>query len=294
MYMHSAEIIAIVMVLLFYLVILGGTWVLVSFGPYRMAKHAGIPRHWLALLPVGNAWILGLLAERSVYAHTQRPRRLAFWNTLLQALPLASLVLLFPLALADWDFNPLIGISLLVLVVSGLVGIVMYYYCIYHIFKDYAPDNALLYLLLGIFFNIYWIFFLVEMNTVPVSVTGFGTFPGGRPKYDRYHQWNQGFAAPGYPPPGYGPQGAAYTTNPGQQTYTTNPGQQTYTTNPGQQTYQGQGPQFYQGQGSYYQPPAQPPYDPSRNFPSGGYDPQNPPPPERQRGEDEGRHGPEL
>ena len=109
MYMHSAEIIAIVMVLLFYLVILGGTWVLVSFGPYRMAKHAGIPRPWLALLPVGNAWILGLLAERSVYAHTQRPRRLAFWNTLLQALPLASLVLLFPLALADWDFNPLIG-----------------------------------------------------------------------------------------------------------------------------------------------------------------------------------------
>lgn len=283
--MHSAEIFAIVMVLLFYLVILGGTWVLVSFGPYRMAKHAGIPRPWLALLPVGNAWILGLLAERSVYAHTQRPRRLAFWNTLLQALPLASLVLLFPLALADWDFNPLIGISLLVLVVSGLVGIVMYYYCIYHIFKDYAPDNALLYLLLGIFFNIYWIFFLVEMNTVPVSVTGFGTFPGGRPKYDRYHQWNQGFAAPGYPPPGYGPQGPAYTTN---------PGQQTYTTNPGQQTYQGQGPQFYQGQGSYYQPPAQPPYDPSRNFPSGGYDPQNPPPPEWQRGEDEGRHGPEL
>lgn len=283
--MNSAEIFAIVMVLLFYLVILGGTWVLVSFGPYRMAKHAGIPRPWLALLPVGNAWVLGLLAERSVYAHTQRPRRLAFWNTLLQALPLAALVLLFPLALADWDFNPLIGISLLVLVVSGLVGIVMYYYCIYHIFKDYAPDNALLYLLLGIFFNIYWIFFLVEMNTVPVSVTGFGTFPGGRPKYDRYHQWNQGFAAPGYPPPGYGPQGPAYTTN---------PGQQTYTTNPGQQTYQGQGPQFYQGQGSYYQPPAQPPYDPSRNFPSGGYDPQNPPPPEWQRGEDEGRHGPEL
>lgn len=276
MYMHSAEMIAIFVVLLFYFVILGGVWVLVSFGPYRMAKHAGIPRPWLALLPVGNAWVLGLLAERSVYAYTQRPRRLAFWNTLLQALPLAALVLLFPLALADWDFNPLIGISLLVLVVSGLAGVVMYYYCIYHIFKDYAPDNALLYLLLGIFFNIYWIFFLVEMNTVPVSVTGFGAFPGGRPKYDRYHRWNQGFAGPGYPPPGYGPQGAAYTTN------------------PGQQTYQGQGPQFYQGQGGYYQPPAQQPYDPSRNFPSGGYDPKNPPPPERQRGEDEGPSGPEL
>lgn len=267
MYMHSAEMIAIFVVLLFYLVILGGVWVLVSFGPYRMAKHAGIPRPWLALLPVGNAWVLGLLAERSVYAHTQRPRRLAFWNTLLQALPLAALVLLFPLALADWDFNPLIGLSLLVLVVSGLAGVVMYYYCIYHIFKDYAPDNALLYLLLGIFFNIYWIFFLVEMNTVPVSVTGFGAFPGGRPKYDRYHRWNQGFAGPGYPPPGYGPQGAAYTTNPGQQTYTTSPGQQTYTTNPGQQTYQGQGPQFYQGQGSNYpqQPPAQRPRDEGEN-----------------------------
>lgn len=40
--------------------------------------------------------------------------------------------------------------------------------------------------------------------------------------------------------------------------------------------------------------PFQQPYDPSRNFPSGGYDPKNPPPPERQRGEDEGPSGPEL
>lgn len=300
----------IVMVLLFYLVILGGVWVLTNFGLYRMAKHAGIPRPWLAFVPVGNAWVAGLLAERSIYTYTQRPRHLARWAAILQGVPLAALVLLIPLALADSDFNALVGLSLFLLIIGGLAGAVLYYYLLYYIFKDYAPDNAILFFLLGLFFGIYWIFLLVEMNTVPVSVAGFGPFPYGRPKYDRYHQWNQGPApGQGYPPPAYGPQNTAYTTNPGQQTYTTNPGQPYQGQGPqfyqGQQPpyqqgnpYSGQGQSFYQGQGSYYQPPAQQPYDPSRNFPSGGYDPKDPqdpaPPPERPRDEGENRNGPEL
>lgn len=309
MYMNSAEIVAIIMVLLFYFVILGGVWVLTNFGLYRMAKHAGIPKAWLALVPIGNAWIIGLLAERSVYTYTQRPRHLARWVTILQAVPLVSLVLVIALALADSDFNALVGLSLFLLIIGGLVGAVLYYYALYYIFKDYSPDNAILFFLLGLFFGIYWIFLLVEMNTVPVSVTGFGVFPYGRPKYDRFHQWSPGPApGPGYPPPAYGPQSTTYTTNPGQQ-----PGgypQQPYTTNPGQPyqgpqppyqqggSYSGQGQTFYQGQGGYYQPPVQQPYDPSRSFPSGGYDPKNPqnpaPPSERPRDEGGNRNGPEL
>ena len=59
--------------------------------------------------------------------------------------------------------------------------------------------SSVLYTILGLLFGISFVFFLVEMNTVPVSVTGFGAYPYGRPKYDRWHRWNQ------TPPQQYGP-----------------------------------------------------------------------------------------
>lgn len=199
----------------FYLVIFAAVWVLVNFGLYRMAAHAGIPRAWLTLVPVGNAYVMGLLAERAVYTYTRRTHRLAFWMVILQALPLASLALLTLPLLIGAGGRSLMMLLVLLLSVTAIAGTILNFYALYYIFKDYSPDNALLFFLLGILFNIYWIFLLVEMNNVPVSVTGFGVFPYGRPKYDKYHRWRQG------PPPGPGP----YTTNPGQSYYPPQDGQ---------------------------------------------------------------------
>ena len=70
--------------LLVYLAIIIGLSALLGFGRYRMAKHAGIPHAWLGLVPFGNAYITGLLAERAVYTYTGKKRSLAFWYLIAQ------------------------------------------------------------------------------------------------------------------------------------------------------------------------------------------------------------------
>ena len=304
MYYDSAEVFFLLIGLICYLGFFFVVHLLYAFGPYRMAKHAGIPHAWVGLFPLGTAWITGLLAERSLYTYTGKRRRLAFWTTVLYGIGFCGLIMLCVLIVQDADFSAWVGLSFFLTLVGYTAACVLSIYCTYYTLKDYSPDNALLYTLLGVFFQISFVFLLIEMNTVPVSVTGPGSFPYGRPKYNGNHQWSpvppQGY---GYPQGGQGQPGGPYpyTTNPGQQggpgapyPYTTNPGQQggpgapyPYTTNPGQPPqqppYTGQGPWFYQGApGPYQAPPPGQPFDPSRNFPGGGYDPKNPdtfPPP---------------
>ena len=276
--MSTAYALGIAIGILFYLALLIGLQILCAFGPYRMAKHAGIPRAWLGLLPIGSGWLLGLLAERALYTRTGRQRRLALWLPALQGLALCAAAIITGLAILDMDFGAPVALSLIFLLVTALTSTIYFYYVLYNVFQDYAPESAVLFTVLSIFFRISFIFLLVEMNVVPVSVAGPGPFPYGRPKYDRNHQWSpqpQGYGP--YPPQSYG-QGYPYGPQ-----------------GPAQQPpAPGQGSQFYQGNG-YYQPPAQP-YDPSRSFPGGGYDPKHPEsfqPPQAPR-DDGPYHGPEL
>ena len=221
---------------LVYLAVFAGLFVLTSFGVYRMASHAGVPHPWLGLVPFGNAYVTGLLAERSVYVYTDKKRSLAFWCPIFQALALVGLMAVVGLALLDADFGFWVVISLLVFFVGFTVYLVLSIYCQYYIFKDYSPDNSTLYIVLSILFHIHWIFLLVEMNTVPVSVTGFGVWPNGRPKYDRYHQWQAGGPASPYPaPPSQGPYTTVWQPV------------QPFHRDPSQGGYQGQGPGFYRG-----------------------------------------------
>lgn len=239
--------------LLVYLLFFAGFYILCNFGLWRMASHAGVPHAWLAWVPFGSAYAAGMLAERSVYTFTGRRSRLALWCPALQGIAFMGVLMVLGFAILDMDFGAPVVLALLLCILGTLAAAVVYFYALYYIFKDYAPENAVLYTLLGILFGIYWIFQLVEMNTVPVSVTGFGAWPGGRPKYNRSHQWNAGY--PGYPGYPGQPGGYAAGSAPQQGCYTTNPGQQQ---GPPQQPYQGQGPQFYQPQGGYYQPPEHP------------------------------------
>ena len=271
----AMSIIFMIVGLLFYLVMLVGVQILCTFGLWRMANHAGVPHAWLAFLPVGNAYVTGMLAERAIYTYTGKRSRLALWTPALQGIALMGLMMVAGLIIIESDFNAFVALALLILFAGSILGTILYFYAIYYVFKDYAPDNATLYTILGILFGIYWIFQLVEMNTVPVSVTGFGPWPGSRPKYNRTHQWSPSQPPAGYPGQPYpgGPyatnptqppyQGGPYTTSPTQPPYQGGP----YATNPTQPPYQGQGPQFYQGQGSScpQQPPVQRPRDEGEN-----------------------------
>lgn len=184
---------------------------LCGFGLYRMAQHAGIPSPWLAFLPVAQMYVMGLLAERSYYVYSGgRRRRLARWGVISQLLPFAMMLVMMvfflPIALNGGGDETILMLLMPLYFLSFLFAMVLSVYCTYYIFRDYAPDNAVLYTIVGTLLNISVIFFLVERNTVPVSVTGFGVYPYGRPKYDRYHRWYQ------QPPPPLGPGGPGPNT----------------------------------------------------------------------------------
>ncbi len=188
---------------LIWLGVMVGLIILSGFGLYRMAQHAGVPSPWMAFVPVASSYLTGLLAERAYYTYNRQPRSLAKWLVILNLIPLVGAPV-FGLAFltgfggvgASW--TPILPLLLLV-ALPGLLATALLIYCQYYIFRDYTPDNAVLYTILGLLFGISFVFFLVEMNTVPVSVTGFGAYPYGRPKYDRWHRWNQ------TPPQQYGP-----------------------------------------------------------------------------------------
>lgn len=217
---------AFMAVLLFLALWLGlfvGMFVLMGFGLYRMAQHAGAPCPWMAFIPVASSYLTGLLAERAYYTYNGRTRRLAWWCVIANLIPLGIFAIFMafffrtvfaaggpPAPEAIVGFSPMVYLLNLV----AIAPMVLYGYCLYYLFRDYSPDNAVLFTIVGVLFNISFVFLLIERNTVPVSVTGFGFYPYGRPKYDRWHRWNQvppQQAGPGnWPPPG-GPN----TTGPG-------------------------------------------------------------------------------
>ena len=190
----------VLLYLLFFFVTFAVMVALLGFGLWRMAKNAGIPHAWVAFLPLGNGYILGLLADRSRNCYTGKAPRLglAFWLPMTQALAFFGGLGVFGLALGRTPFNFLVVLFILALLLGMVVSVALNFFCVYYIFKDYAPENAVLYTVLGILLGIYWVFLLVEMNTVPVSVAGPGPFPYGRPKYGRQQQpWPQQGPAPG-------------------------------------------------------------------------------------------------
>ena len=213
---------AVLFTFVIWFALFAGFLILSGYGLYRMAQHGGIPSPWMAFVPVASSYLTGLLAERAYYTYNGRVRKLAWWSVLTQLFPLVFLAL-YMVSFFRFASNPMAGeaevLGLLPMFFlcffSFLVPVALYGYCLYYIFRDYSPDNALLYTIVGVLFNIGFVFFLVERDTVPVSVTGFGAYPYGRPKYDRWHRWNrippQQYGPGGYPPQGGGPG----TTGPG-------------------------------------------------------------------------------
>ncbi len=107
-YLDSSKFLFLIIVLLFYLGLAFAFHLLYAFGPYRMAKHAGIPHAWLGLFPIGTSWLVGLLAERSLYSYTGRRLRLALWTPALWGIGTCGAFLTLGLALADVDFSGLV------------------------------------------------------------------------------------------------------------------------------------------------------------------------------------------
>ena len=166
--------------LLIYLAVLVGVFVLMGFGLWKMSKNAGIPHAWTSFIyPLYN---MGLLAERSLYMYTGQKKSLAKWSLWLLIVGLC-------ISLPGWflafflNSTAAAGLVALLSAVSGIASMVLLYYCLYYVYKDYTPGNEVILLILSIFVAAYPIIFLVIMNVVPVSVAG--RCPYGQPRYNR-------------------------------------------------------------------------------------------------------------
>lgn len=155
--------------LVFYLLMLAfavASYVLQSLSLYTVAKRRGICNPWLAWLPIGNMWILGSISDQYQYVSKGcvRNRR-----KILMGLTIAMLALLFLFyagvagtaigAVAALDGAAGFGIILmflaaLALMVIAVVAIVYEYIVIYDFYRSCEPDNAVLYLVLSIFFAV--------------------------------------------------------------------------------------------------------------------------------------------
>lgn len=167
----------IAVVLLLWLLAMGFAmvcYVLNAVGMYRIAKRRGIHHAWLAWIPVGCNWLLGSISDHYQYVvnHKVTKRR--------KILLTLSLILLVVLGLfvasitataltADGMHGDMtasiLSVALLTCSYLAMLGLeiailVFCYMAYYDLFKSCKPDSAVLFLVLGIFFNVTLAFFV--------------------------------------------------------------------------------------------------------------------------------------
>lgn len=146
-------------------------YVLEAVGLYTIAKRRRLRNPWLAWIPVGNVWIMGSLSD-----HYKKEAKGLIKNRrkLMMGLYIAMYALLFVFFFCFFAGGIIAGMTsesvevspvavLLILAAFAvyfavfavaIAASVFMYMCCYDIFMSCEPDNAVLFLVLGIVFNV--------------------------------------------------------------------------------------------------------------------------------------------
>lgn len=164
-----------VVYLLFSLVLSLAVYVFSSLGYYTIAKRRGIPKPWLAFIPVGNQWILGSISDQYQLAASYKTRHKSsqlLWLNAAAAILLIvfmiSLVVTVLSALAvDPTYSGFIDVwqpvrrnladmlwAYLVTMAVSIALTVVQYVALYDLYRSCDPENSVLFLLLSIFLGI--------------------------------------------------------------------------------------------------------------------------------------------
>ena len=144
-------------------------YVLQSLALQTMARHRGIANPWLAWVPVGSSWLLGAIADD---INLRRGKKTSYAMVLL-VVTAACMGASFSLFLI-----PFVGLF------SGLFSVavlVVYYVTLYEVYRDYAPKNAVLYLVLSILMGIHWLLLFILREKRPLTLGGTPEGPSPRP-----------------------------------------------------------------------------------------------------------------
>lgn len=171
----TAEGIATGIFLIFYLLMLGFSlvsYVLNAVGMYRIAKRRGIHHAWLAWIPIGNNWLLGSISDHYQYVAkkkvTGRRKILLLLNIILFVVTCLFAVGVAAIAVGHTggtDGAIVLGVALGVITYLGMLGLsiaitVFCYIAYYDLFQSCRPNNSVLFLVLGILFNVTLPFFV--------------------------------------------------------------------------------------------------------------------------------------
>lgn len=163
--------------LILYLLAMGFSvvsYVLNAVGMYRIAKRRGIHHAWLAWVPIGCNWLLGSISDHYQYVAKQKVTKRR------KVLLILSLILLVALGLfttgivatvlsansaAGEMTGAILSVALLVISYLAMLGLsiaitVICYIAYYDLFRSCKPENAVLYLVLGILFSVTLPFFV--------------------------------------------------------------------------------------------------------------------------------------
>ncbi len=166
-------------------------YVLQGLGMYTIAGRRGIKNNWLAWVPLGNLWILGSISDQYQYLakgkiKNRRKTMLGLSIGLIVVYVVWIIGAIVGLIMADGsEAGTVIGPLLIVfgalfMVAAAIILVVTQYMCLYDLFASCQPDNAVLYLVLSIFFSVtlpFFVFFcrnkdlgMPPRKTAPVQV----------------------------------------------------------------------------------------------------------------------------
>ena len=152
------------------------SYVLSAVGMYRIAKRRGIHHAWLAWIPVGNSWLLGSISDHYQYVVKQKVTRrrkiLLILSIICMAMSAvfgtgvgvlaaseiiasASAALVLPVTMIAIGYISVMGLSIAITVFC--------YIAYYDLFRSCKPGSAVLFLVLGILFNVtlpFFVFFI--------------------------------------------------------------------------------------------------------------------------------------
>ena len=170
-YMEGTDSEFIILFLLIYcvfvfvmLVFSVASYVLSSLGMYTVAKRRGIRNPWLSWVPYGNMWVLGSIADQYQYVtggKIKNRRKILLATTIaLSALVIPMVILAALSGLGSYLSVALLVLVYLAFIVTAIVGAVFQYIAYYDLFRSCKPQNATLFLVLGIVFQVTLPFFL--------------------------------------------------------------------------------------------------------------------------------------
>ena len=153
-------------------------YVLQSLGMYTIAKRRGIHHPWLSWLPIGSAWILGSISDQYQYVAKGRIRNRRKVLLGMNIAVYAAVVLYYvywlvsviglliagdqavDMALQSMGALLLVIGFVLLLAVLAIVNTVFMYMAYYDLFESCKPSQAVVFLILSIFFSFLLPFFV--------------------------------------------------------------------------------------------------------------------------------------